>query len=714
MVLKYINGDEERIRVIYIDNERENVYYVDIDKDSDMPKLGTFNKINEEIESKILIPVSDPYLRNIEEDRLSEIEKEKRDANWKIINDTWNTNKLDIVDEIKRHKILRQISKDYSINISTLRRMFCRFFQRGMTKNSLLSDYRNSGGKGKEKKLKESKVGRPKKHIYDDNSNGINITDEIKLQFEVAVNRYYRKANKISIKETYEYILKDFFSNKVMENGEYKYKVWPISQIPTYDQFYYWFKKNENIKKDIIFRDGAKQYELTARPILSNSTLETEGPGTKFQIDATIADVYLVSELDRSRIIGRPVVYAIIDVFSRLVTGIYVGLEGPSWIGAMMALDNMVADKVEFCNKYDITITEDEWPAKHLPEIIISDRGEGESYCAKNLINNLNVKFETTPSYRGDLKGIVERHFRILNTEIKHKAPGAIQKEYRKRGDEDYRLDATLTLPEFTQIYINLILTHNSKINDKYQITRNMMIDGVIPIPLNLWNWGIENKKGRLRIVDRESFRINVLPRDNATISRAGIKFKGLFYGSQKAINEQWFLKGNGRSIEVIYDPRDMNNIYIQNDVDNTFETCYLLEPSKQYSDLILEEIEFNFNYIARLKAMEKQTQIQNKIDLDTEINEIVKKAKQEKNEVATEVNSKSAKIKNIRNNRAVEKEINRNSEVFILGEELNFNNKGEVIELPIIKDNEISNNSTSKSRLIDKLRKKRDENREK
>lgn len=99
--------------------------------------------------------------------------------------------------------------------------------------------------------------------------------------------------------------------------------------------------------------------------------------------------------------VGRPVIYAIIDVFSRLVTGIYVGLEGPSWLGAMMELDNMICDKVEFCKKYGIDIKEEQWPCRHLPEIIIADRGEFEGYSVGNLINNLDIKVENTPPYRG-------------------------------------------------------------------------------------------------------------------------------------------------------------------------------------------------------------------------------------------------------------------------------------------------------------------------
>ncbi len=65
-----------------------------------------------------------------------------------------------------------------------------------------------------------------------------------------------------------------------------------------------------------------------------------------------------------------------------------------------------------------------------------------------NLNNNLNIKIENTTAYCGDLKGIVERKFPTFNGKVKQKAPGAIQKEYRERGDQDYRLNATLNLKE--------------------------------------------------------------------------------------------------------------------------------------------------------------------------------------------------------------------------------------------------------------------------
>lgn len=510
-------------------------------------------------------------------------------------------------------------------------------------------------------------------------------------------------------------MLRDFYSDPYKEEGDLKYRVWDIGRIPSYDQFYYWFRKDRDVKKDIIFREGEKEFNLKERPLLSNSSIETDGPGTRFQVDATIGDIYLVSSLNRNRIIGRPVIYAIIDVFSRLVTGIYVGLEGPSWLGAMMALDNMLVDKVEFCKSFGIEISEEQWPAKHLPDIIIADRGEFEGYSPENLINNLNVRLENTSPYRGDLKGIVERNFRTVNGKVKHKTPGAILKEYRKRGDQDYRLDATLTLEEFTKIIINITLHHNSKIVDKYPMEKEMLRDEIVPTPINLWNWGIQNKKGRLKTVNREVLRLNLLPKGKASISRAGIRFKGVYYSSDRAIREQWFIKPSKRSVEVVYDPRNVEKIFIPYNNGLDYEECYLTDKSLQYKDCIIEEIIFNEELLIELKEKNLQQKNQINVNLEEEIEKIVKEAKKKKAEEVTYEGSKAAKVRGIKNNRAVEKELNREKEAFKFGVDIESNDRiAEVIELPRLESNEENKELSAREKLMDKLRKKREEKREK
>ncbi|MGR6005533.1 Mu transposase C-terminal domain-containing protein [Bacillus paranthracis] len=456
-----------------------------------------------------------------------------------------------------------------------------------------------------------------------------------------------------------------------------------------------------------------KEFELKHRPILSTSALETDGPGTRFQIDATIADVYLVSSFDRNLIIGRPVVYGVIDVYSRLLTGIYVGLEGPSWVGAMMTLDNMVTNKVEFCKQYNIEIDESQWPANHLPEIIIADRGEFEGYSVESLINNYNIKIENTSPYRGDLKGIIERQFRTINGKIKRKAPGAIQKEYRERGDRDYRLDASLNLEEFTKIIIHLVLHHNQKIIDKYPLEKEMITDQLTATPINLWNWGIANKKGRLQKVSNQNIlRLNLLPKGKARITRAGINFKGLAYGSEKALNEQWYLKMKNQSIEVVFDPRSMDQIYIPYADGRSFDTCYLLDTSKQYKGDSLEEIQFYQQLLQETKKREADKQTETTINTDVAIESIIKQAVKQKKETETQLTSKAEKLKDIRTNRQAEKLMNREGEKFVLAEKPKLES-AQVVEFTN-KKTAASPTQKSSSRLMGKLKKKRDEEFEK
>ncbi len=680
-----------------------------------MPKKELLKTIEDEIDAEKLIAIKDPFLRIINEKELTKIQLEKRDGAWEFIQKYWEANKYEILEKKDRENKLLLIADSSGLSVLKIKRIFSRYWQRGMSKNALLPDYINSGGKGKDKKLSDSKIGRPAKEDYLGNStDGINITDDVKKHFEFAINKYYRNSKKITLKETYTLMLRDFYSDVYRENNEIKHRVWENDRIPKYNQFYYWFKNHEDVKKDIILRESNKEFNLKHRPLLGNSTNETDGPGTRFQVDATIADIYLVSSLNKKRIIGRPIVYAIIDVYSRLIAGIYVGLEGPSWLGAMMALDNMIADKVEFCKQYGMEITEEQWPSKHLPDIIIADRGEFEGYSPENLINNLNVKIENTSPYQGDLKGIVERSFRTLNTKVKHKTPGAIQKEFRKRGDKDYRLDATLTLEQFTRLYINIVLNHNWSVIDKYPVEKEMLEDEILPIPVQLWKWGIENKKGRLRTVDRDILRLNLLPRGKASISRAGIKFKGLSYSSEKAISQQWFIKPTVRSIEIVYDPRSVNKIYIPHDNGLEYEVCYLLDNCNQYKNCLLEEVIFNQELIAELKEKHLREQNQYNIDLEKEIDKIVKEAKKAKSDEIDLNESKNKKLKRIGINRAVKKEINRENEAFKIGEDkVSENEAANVIDFLVKNDKIEETKASANSSIMELLKKKRDERRE-
>lgn len=118
---------------------------------------------------------------------------------------------------------------------------------------------------------------------------------------------------------------------------------------------------------------GDRAYELAWRSF--NGTAEVYGPGAQFQIDSTIADVYLVSHFNRLRIVGRPTIYIVSDTFSRQIVGVHISYAPPSREGAALALQSVATPKVALCHEYGIEISEADWPAHHLPRQLLADRG---------------------------------------------------------------------------------------------------------------------------------------------------------------------------------------------------------------------------------------------------------------------------------------------------------------------------------------------------
>ncbi|NFA41587.1 DNA-binding protein [Clostridium botulinum] len=699
MVIKNIN-DNLKARIVFIDKNIGRCYFVKLNGDTAMPQFMYINEIEDLINEGNIIVVQDPYSKVVIEDKIPDKEKNIRDEKWKIIEYIWYENRTKFLNKKIRNEIITDASIKFNCNIQYVKRTVTYFFQRGMTKNALLSNYDNSGGAGKLRKSLNKKRGRTRSSEKNGEIiEGINI-DEISLNvIKMSIKLFYLKKEKKSLAEAYRYMLRKFYSDKLILNGEERTLVWDKSRIPSYRQFVYWYHYFEGGKESIIKRESKKYYELHNRELLSNSTMGTFGPGSRYEIDATVGDVYLLSSVDHKKIIGRPVIYSVIDVFSRLVCGIYIGLEGPSWIGAMMALDNVVEDKVEFCSKYGIMITNEEWSNSFLPEKILADRGEFEGYNVENLINNLNIKIENTPPYRGDLKGIVERNFRTINEKIKHMTPGAIYKQYRERGDRHYALDAKLDTYDFTAIIIHEILNHNNSIINNYSTQIEMIKDDIKPIPNLIWNWGIQNRRCAFKYVEKDIVRLNLMYHKRVTITRKGIQFNTkLYYSCEEALKEEWYVKRINEKINIVYDPRNMNYIYIPISKGKSFIKCNLLEKCAKYKDLSFDEI--RFLHELENEMIREYTNKQNQIDIDNidAIEKIIKNAKERASLVSYDSDNK--RLKGIRQNRAEEKKKIRSDEGFILDNVSNEINKEKYPKLA-----KEDNGYTSKMNLLKKVK---------
>ena len=558
----------------------------------------------------------------------------------------------------------RFIKKIYA-KIQNLYAYLARYWKGGKTPNAFIPEYKKRGARGRQRVGTEKRLGRPS---HAESAFGKVLDENDFHNFEKAIKKYYLTRKELSFQATYEKMLSDSYSVAVKDNGDAEHwHLLPPGEVPSIRQFRYWYQKNRNLRTEIQKRKGDAKYELSSRSVLGKSDYGQMGPGSKYQIDATVGDIYLVSQFDRANIIGRPVMYFVIDVFSRMVTGMYIGLEGPSWVGAMMAIANAASDKVAYCREYGISIAAEEWPCYHIPAVILGDRGEMESKNADNLVSMLGVRIENAPPYRADLKGIIEQHFRTINSNATVFLPGRVKPDMAERGGKDYRLDAKLDIRQFTTIIIKCVLYYNnSHYMESFEKSSRMMEAGVESVPLKLWNWGCRCCPGTLRVFPEEKVKLALMPTENANVTGKGVRFKGLYYSSQEMVDGLWFEKARSKGsyrLKVSYDPRDMGKIYAWDQENEIPLPCYLLGWEKKYTGKQLGEVQYEQEKEKREKKRHQAQETEAKINLGREIDSIIKDA--EKLSSTQENRPKSERIAGIRENRKEEREQIRKQEAF-------------------------------------------------
>jgi Mu transposase, C-terminal len=657
---------EKSYRVLWIDSGNVITYLIDIQLDKAMPFIMTVKNIEEKINSgDYTLEIDKGFILNR---KPTDKDIKHRDKTWNYIKDIVNQ-KPNIFKKEHRNKIIKMAKSKYAIgSTNTILKNLRKYWQRGMVTDSL---YPDNGHKKIEKNYK-TKTGRPRKN----GKKGIVITTKIKNQFKKSIEKYYLDKKKPSLRYAFKKMTADYFKKYKFYDEEGKERIVLLDEEnrPSFRQYHYWFRTEYFNDYVIRAREGNHKFEQNFRAITGSSTSETEGPGDIFQIDATPSNVYLVSRFNSNWIVGRPTTYFIVDVYTHLITGLYVGLENASWKAMMNAIVNACTNKVEFCKQYGINISSEMWPAQHLPSNIIGDRGELASHGVDHLVEGLGPLISNTPPYRPDWKGIVEKLFDTSQEKIKPFLPGYVHEDHGERGAKDYRLEASLTIEDYTKILINFILFYNHNFYmDDYVRTEEHIKDNVQPIPIKLWEWGVKNAAGKLHKHNLEKVKFYLLPRATATVTEKGIKYKKMLYTSQKAIKEGWFSRARQKGtwkVDFSYDPRNMNIIYLHTNDENLFTPCNFVDHHSRYKDKTIEEIEQLIEFESGDKKNYEHTQLENEINFYSDIEGIVKAAEKNKKENLDKSLSKASRTRNIKANRQQEQQVRSVEESIILSGE--------------------------------------------
>ena len=365
-----------------------------------------------------------------------------------------------------------------------------------------------------------------------------------------ALNKFYYTRQKNSLTTAYMQMLKHKYCDA---SGNL------LSNHPSVHQFRYFYRKHNKLQTEYISRDGLKNYQRNNRPLLGEGIQEFAPSIGMGMLDSTICDIYLVNEA--GSLVGRPILTACVDAYSGLCCGYALTWEGGVYsLRNLMA--NVVADKVEWCRQFGITITPEDWDCHQLPATLITDMGCEYKSMNFEQIAELGVTLINLPPYRPELKGSVEKFFDLVQSLYKKqlKGKGVIEPDFQERGAHDYRKDACLTMRDFEKIVLHCILYYNSqRIVERFPYTKQMITEKVHPTSSGIWNYGMNQPGANLISVDHPALMRTLLPRTTGKFSRYGLKVNNLRYRNDD-FTEQYLAGGTAT---VAYNPDDVSEVWL-------------------------------------------------------------------------------------------------------------------------------------------------------
>lgn len=470
-----------------------------------------------------------------------------------------------------------------------VRRWLSRYWRNGMVPNALRPDYRAVGLTPASDDA--AKVGRKGHRLL----RGCKITTPIRRRMREFVKK--RRGKRLTVKEIYHRYLCRYHKRGI-DGFDAKGKPLIVFQkpslCPSLDIFTYYFKKDREYILDLVASLGRKQFDKNFRGATGSSIATVFGPLCRVEIDFTIGSNLLVSSFRRSQILGKPVVGVAYDVYSSAVLGIIVTWERASEMQVRLLLENVMSRKVAFCEKYNVSITEEQWPVHFIPSHLVFDRGSESKYSiGDDMVQEFGFTWENLATGRPDLKPSVESNFAKMERFAKSR-PGW-EPQYWKRGDPKPEGETVLTKAEYTEILIMDILLHNSvPLEGRYVPAEALKVKATWT-PNELLNFGVRHVGKFREEPDPVVLRRRILPPQKAkVVKKRGIVYRGLDYEHPDLEDLFAIVRAEGaEKVKVVPGPV-VDSIYFRLNPKRQTEwlTCTLTNRWHQYLGLNHDEVE--------------------------------------------------------------------------------------------------------------------------
>ncbi len=277
-------------------------------------------------------------------------------------------------------------------------------------------------------------------------------------------------------------------------------------------------------------------------------------PLERVECDHTRLDLMIV-DTERRLPLGRPWLTAMLDIYSRMVHGIYLSFNAPSYLSVMMCLRHAVSTKDYVRERYPEI--KNDWPTYGLPELLVIDNGkEFHSRYFKDACLQLGIQYMHAPPKCPWYKGTMERWFGIQNQKLLHELPGTTFSNIFDRGDYDPQKHAVISFEGILELVHTWII-------DIYHQQKHQ---GVQDIPYRRWSDEITEWQPNL---PPSADELNVLTGclERRKITNSGIELFNLYYNCPELSLIRLELSKDKKveKAQLKYDPNDLSVIRVFN-----------------------------------------------------------------------------------------------------------------------------------------------------
>ena len=627
-----------KVRILDLDPTTQTVWLFDMSDHVALPRPFDVNDVKTALDSKEFVEIAASSPPEVRKPSAAAIAR--RDQAYACIEPLIQN--FEIFCARTRAALIAGRADELECSPQTIYKHLRSWWRNGQTRHALLPNFHKSGST----EGKTSGRGRPP--VFEDRPI-YQITDSDQPAMQSALDLYL-KSEVVSLAAAYQRLLEWHYS---YQDAEGVMRISAPGEHPTEVQFRRYISKHVTFEMRIRSRKGDAEFELKNRPKLGSLRHITYTIGEYYETDATIADVPIVHSEDRSKIIGKAVIYMIWDRKSGLCVGFYVGLENPSWLAAMHAIKSITEDKAALCARYSVHYDPNDWPADCIfPKTFVGDRGpEMVSTASTQLAEGLACTVLNLPARRADWKPHVECGFKQSRQVLADRVPGYVPPEnFGKRQQHDFGKDAALTLDEFTRVVLIAVIKKNRTPIENYRLEPKYMLSGMQPTPINIWNTEIRERAGLLNRYTEPQVRFALLPRAQAVVTREGIRLGSCFYSAPEALAKHWFVTaGRGSfTVTVSYDRRLADAIYVHDEQEpDGYFVAQLLDKCSHFRGKNFSEIESLEHYRTALtlegQHIKRQLRSEFHAAIDPMVDEATKKTK-----AASQGKSRSARKKDV------------------------------------------------------------------